>query len=269
MKKKRVIPVLLLKNGQLVQSKAFSRHKNLGNPFMAVKRLSEWAADEIIYLDISGTGEIETQRADLAYESRSGFLDIVSDVARVTRMPVTFGGGIRTLRDIEDRLKRGADKVSINTQVLADPGFVTAAAKEFGAQCVVVCMDVRFIDGVPRVMGDRARIATAHTPVEWARIVESAGAGEILLQAADRDGAGGGYDLDLIDSIASAVRVPVIALGGAGEWSHMGDVLAMTRADAVAAANIFQYYDQSFYLAKKHIFDRGLPVRPPDLLLVD
>lgn len=269
MKKKRVIPVLLLKNGQLVQSKAFSRHKNLGNPFVAVKRLSEWAADEIIYLDISGAGGIETLRADLAYESRAGFLDIVSDVARVTRMPVTFGGGIRSLRDIEERLQRGADKVSINTQALADPGFVTAAAKEFGAQCVVVCMDVRFVDDAARVMNDRARVATPHTPVEWARLVESAGAGEILVQAADRDGAGGGYDLDLIDSIATAVRVPVIALGGAGEWSHMGDVLEKTRADAVAAANVFQYYDQSFYLAKKHIFDRGLPVRPPDLLLID
>ncbi len=269
MKKKRVIPVLLLKNGQLVQSKAFSRHKNLGNPFVAVKRLSEWAADEIVYLDISAEAEIVTQRADLAYESRSGFLDVVSDVARVTRMPVTFGGGIRTLRDIEDRLKRGADKVSINTQALADPGFVTAAAKEFGAQCVVVCMDARVVDGVARVMTDRARVPTVYTPVDWARAVEAAGAGEILIQAADRDGAGAGYDLDLIDSVATAVRVPVIALGGAGEWSHMGDVLAQTRADAVAAANIFQYYDQSFYLAKKHIFDRGLPVRPPDLLLVD
>jgi cyclase len=118
-------------------------------------------------------------------------------------------------------------------------------------------------------MADRARAATAHSPVAWARAVESAGAGEILLQCADRDGAGGGYDLELIDAVASSVKLPVIALGGAGEWSHMADVLARTRADAVAAANIFQYYDQSFYLAKKHLFDRGLPVRPPDLLLVD
>lgn len=269
MKKKRVIPVLLLKNGQLVQSKGFLRHKNLGNPFVAVKRLSEWAADEIVYLDISGDGAIAAQRADLAYESRAGLLDVIADVARVSRMPVAFGGGIRTLADIEARLKRGADKVSINTQALADPGFVTAAAQEFGAQCVVVCMDVRTVDGAPRVMADRARTPTAHAPIDWARTVEAAGAGEILLQCADRDGTGAGYDLELIDSVAASVKLPVIALGGAGEWSHMADVLARTRADAVAAANIFQYYDQSFYLAKKHLFDRGLPVRPPDLLLVD
>lgn len=268
MKKKRVIPVLLLKNGQLVQSKGFVRHKNLGNPFLAVKRLSEWAADEIIYLNISAD-QMSTQRGDLAYAGRDNILDIVSDVAKVSRMPVAFGGGIRSLKDIEDRLARGADKVSINTKAVESASFITEAAKEFGSQCIVVCIDVKRLDDRCRVMTSFGHAATSFDPVEWARVVDGAGAGEILLQAVDRDGAGQGYDLEVIDSVVRAVRVPVIALGGVGEWAHMAEALEKTAVDAVAAANIFQYYDQSFYLAKKYLYDRKLNVRPPDLLLAE
>lgn len=269
MKKRRVIPVLLLKDGWLVQSKGFSRHKNLGNPITAVRRLSEWASDEVIYLDISRGNTYDLRRDDLNHPNRGNPMDILEDVAKETFMPITFGGRIRSLADIEARLARGADKVSINTMAIERPAFIEEAAREFGSQCIVVSIDVRTIEGRPVVVADGGSRPTGHDPVSWSRDVEACGAGEILLNSVDRDGARTGYDLDLIDAVARAVRVPVIALGGVGEWDHFGDALEKTSVDGVAAANIFHYYDQSVYLAKKWLVDRGFTVRSPDLLLVD
>lgn len=267
MKKRRVIPVLLLKDGWLVQSKGFSSHKNLGNPITAVRRLSEWASDEVIYLDISRGNTYDLRRDDLKHPNRGNPLDILEDVAKETFMPITFGGRIRSLTDIEARLARGADKVSINTLAIERPLFIEEAAREFGSQCIVLSIDVGTVGGRPIVMADGGRRPTAHNPVSWSQDVEAMGAGEILLNSVDRDGTRNGYDLDLIDSVARAVRIPVIALGGVGEWDHFGEALEKTAVDAVAAANIFHYYDQSVYLAKKRLFDSGFAVRPPDLLL--
>lgn len=268
MKKRRLIPVLLLKDGWLVQSKGFNRYQNLGNPITAVKRLSEWASDELIYLDISRRDEYDLRRDDLNHPNRRNILNIIEDVSKETFMPITVGGRIRSLKDIEVRLSKGADKVAINTKPLEDPRFISEAAKEFGSQCLVVSIDVKTVNGRPTVMTDGGRSPTEHAPTGWARTAQESGAGEIFLNSVDRDGAKTGYDLILVDEVVKAVKIPVIACGGAGEWKHFGEVLSQTAVDAVAAANIFHYVDQSVYLAKKYLFEHKFDVRNPDLLVL-
>lgn len=266
MKKKRLIPVLLLKNGWLVQSKQFRRYQNLGNPITAVKRLSEWASDELIYLDITRDDSYDLRRDDLGHPNRGTFDEIIEDVSKVAFMPITVGGRIRTLHDIEKRLAGGADKVALNTKPLEEPGFVEQAAREFGSQCIVISIDVKNIDGNPRVMLHGHDRATEYAPDTWAKRVEELGAGEILLNSVDRDGMKNGYDLETLKKVAQTVKIPIIACGGVGEWSHFAEALEQTGVDAVAAANIFHYSDQSVYMAKKHMFEKGLNVRKPELL---
>lgn len=266
MKKKRLIPVLLLRNGWLVQSKQFHRYQNLGNPISAVKRLSEWASDELVYLDISADDSHDLRRDDLAHPNRHSIFEIIEDVSKVAHMPITVGGRIRTLADIEKRLSLGADKVSLNTIALEEPPFIERAAREFGSQCIVISIDVKTRDGTPEVFGRGGKLASGYAPVDWARMVEGLGAGEILLNSIERDGMRNGYDLELLNTVSLAVRIPVIACGGVGEWAHFAEGLQQTNVDAVAAANIFHYSDQSVYLAKKYLSERGLNVRSPDLL---
>jgi cyclase len=266
MKKKRIIPILLLKNGWLVQSKEFKRYQNLGNPTTAVKRLSQWASDELIYLDISDEEHYDLRREDLRSPNRHSLAEIIRDVSTQAFMPITVGGRIRTLHDIESRLSWGADKIAVNTQALSDPDFITAAAREFGSQCVVVSIDFKMFGLKRLVVSNRGKVATQYDPVQWARISEEKGAGELLLNSVDRDGMGSGYELEIIQSVADAVRIPVIACGGAGRWEHFAEVFENTAADAVAAANIFHYTDQSDYLARRHLFERGCLVRAPMLL---
>jgi imidazole glycerol-phosphate synthase subunit HisF len=180
-------------------------------------------------------------------------------------MPITVGGGIRALMDIELRLAKGADKIAINTAAISQPDFIEAAALEFGSQCVVVSIDAARSDGSLTVMQNGGKQSTGRAAKEWAAEVESRGAGEILINSVDRDGMKTGYDLELLTQVVDAVRIPVIALGGVGDWAHFAQALEQTGVDAVAAANIFHYSDQSVYLARKFLYDRGLPVRQPEL----
>jgi imidazole glycerol-phosphate synthase subunit HisF len=266
MKKRRLIPVLLLRNGWLVQSKGFRRHQNLGNATAAVARLSEWASDEMIYLDISRDDQHDLRRDDLGRGNARSFLEIIEDVGKRSFMPITVGGRIRSLADIERRLALGADKTAINTQALADPSFITAAAREFGSQCIVASVDVKVVDGGYEVYSEGGRRATGHSPEAWAVMAEEHGAGEILLNSIDRDGMRKGYDLTLLQQVVEAVNVPVIGCGGVGEWSHLSEALETTGVDAVAVANLLHHVDQSVFLAKKYLYERGCNVRPPELL---
>jgi cyclase len=266
MKKRRMIPVVLLKNGWLVQSVQFSRFMNLGNPFWAVKRLSEWASDELIYLDITADDNYDLRRDDLGAPNRRTFLEIIEDVAKVTFMPITVGGKIRSLEDIRLRLALGADKISINTVAYDDPDFIRRAASQFGSQCIVVSIDYKEVAGTPRVMVQGGKRDTGLDPVGWAKTAQERGAGEILLNSIDRDGMKVGYDIDTISNVCAAVSIPVVALGGVGRWEDFEAALTRTSVDAVAAANIFQHTDQSVYYAKRHLFDAGQNVREPALI---
>jgi imidazole glycerol-phosphate synthase subunit HisF len=268
MKKNRLIPVLLLKNGWLVQSRGFSRHQNLGNPITSVKRLSKWASDELIYLDISRDEKYDIRRDDLGYENITTFLDIIAAVSKETFMPMTVGGKIKTLKDIEERLKVGADKVAINTAAFKNDGFIENAAKEFGSQCIVASVDVKKTDLGYRVFVSHGQENTNLNPTAWTTHLSNSGVGEILLNSIDNDGVGKGYDLKLSKKISSNCRCPIIACGGAGEWEHFKQILDETNVDAVAAANVFQYMDQSVYLAKKFLYQNNCNVRKPDLLKI-
>lgn len=265
MKKKRLIPILLLQNGSIVKSKGFSRYQRLGNPVTAVKRLSEWASDELIYLDITKNGGHDLKRDDLAFNNRTSILDIVKDVSTMTFMPITVGGNIKTLLDVELRLKAGADKIAINTIALQNPKFISEVAKEFGTQCVVVSIDHQERSVYSHVTKSTLSI----NATDWAKQVADEGAGEILLNAVARDGMQTGYDIETLQRVAESVNIPVIACGGVGEWAHMAECLDQTKVDAVAAANIFHYSDQSVYIAKKYLYDKGYAVRNPELLKID
>lgn len=267
MKKKRVIPVLLHKEGWLVQSKKFSEYKKLGNAQKAVQRLSEWDSDELIYLDISKTETYTTNRSDTAAPEYQDLGELLSEVSKVARMPITIGGGIKTLNDIEVRLRAGADKISINRAAIADPSLIALASREFGRQCIVVSIDYEEFGDERHLRVDNKNItnANAKNALEWLREVEGLGAGEVLLNSVSRDGMKSGYDISFLAKAADTLSIPIIACGGAGNWEHLAEVLTQTNVDAVAAANIFHFQDQSVYLARRHLVSKGLPVRPPSI----
>jgi len=267
MKKKRVIPVLLHKEGWLVQSKSFREYKKLGNAQKAVQRLSEWDSDELIYLDISKTESYTTNRSDTAAPDYQNLAELFGAVSKVARMPITIGGGIKTLNDIEVRLRAGADKISINRAAFANPSFITLASREFGRQCIVVSIDYEEF-GVERhlyIDGKNKSNGSSKSALEWILKVEELGAGEVLLNSVSRDGMKSGYDISFLEKVANKLNIPVIACGGAGNWEHLAEVLTETNVDAVAAANIFHFQDQSVYLARRHLASKGLPVRPPSI----
>jgi cyclase len=267
MKKKRVIPVLLHKEGWLVQSRGFTEYKRLGNAQMAVQRFSEWDADELIYLDISKTQTLTTHRSDTAAPEYSDIRELIREVSKVSRMPVTLGGGIKNLLDIELRLREGADKVTINRAAIADPQLISLASREFGRQCIVVSVDYEESGSERwlRQYGFSDSAGGLKKAIDWLFEIQELGAGEILLNSITRDGMKCGYDIEFLGAASSALSIPVIACGGAGSWAHMAEVLAKTEVDAVAAANIFHFQDQSVFLARKHLLSEGLAVRPPSL----
>ena len=267
MKKIRIIPVLLLKNGLLVQSRNFKYHENIGNPSFAVQRFSEWMTDEIVYLDISRDKKYNYYRDDINYRKQKNFKQIIKDVSKVTFMPLTLGGKVRTLKHIEDYLKMGADKVSINTAVLNNINFLNEAAKEFGSQSIVISMDVKKIKNKYKVMKSFGSEETVYEAHKWSKIVSENGAGEILLNSIDRDGTKKGYDIKLINNVYDSSTVPLIPIGGAGKLNHFSNLLSKTKVDTVSAANYFHHKDQSDYLLKKYLFEKDFNVRKPEFKL--
>ena len=253
---RRVIPVVLMRGGVAVQSRGFRRYQPLGNPVTIVERLSDWASDELIYLDITRDGRYDLGRDDLGAANRDGVLAILDDIASRCFMPLTFGGGIRSVEDAAVRIDRGADKVSVRGGALEDGGIVDGLAREYGSQCVVGCVDAKRDEEV----GGWVVHEDGRDVVGWARELEERGAGEILVQSVDCDGRGRGYDLELIGAVSGAVGVPGMALGGAGEWEHMVEAIG-AGADAVAGANIFNHTEQSVVKAKRYLEGAGVHVR--------
>lgn len=251
MLKKRLIACLLIKNNLIVQSIGFNKYLPIGNPKFPLEFLNKWDVDEIILLDIS------------AYkEKRKLNLKILESLSKSCFVPLTVGGGIANSEDVQKFIRAGADKVSINSSAISNPKIISEIADIFGSQCVVVSMDCKFDrDSIYRVYGDSGKNSTNLIASEWAKKVESLGAGEILLNSIDRDGSKIGYDINLIKIISDAVSIPVIACGGVGDFSHFAPGIVKGGASAVAAGNIFHYIEHSTIIAKMNLLKSGIDIR--------
>ncbi len=277
---KRLIPCLDVKDGRVVKGVRFVELRDAGDPVAAALAYDAQGADELVFLDIAAS-----------HEERATMLDVVRRTAEGIYMPLTVGGGIRSLEDIRILLRAGADKVSVNTAALERPGLVSEAARAFGSQCIVVAIDAKAgrgaAGGEPAVAGRGAaegepseykseasggitswqvythggRRPTGRDAVAWAREVTDLGAGEILLTSMDRDGTGDGYDLALTRAVADAVSVPVIASGGVGRLEHLREGLVEGGADAALVASLFHFGQHTVEEAKRYLDARGVPVR--------
>jgi len=262
MLKKRLIPCLFLKNGHLVRSEKFSYHQLLGNPVSQVERINSWSADELIYIDISDEEYYDLRRDDQKVKSLGSIYEIIETVSKTCFIPLTFGGNIKTIEDVKERLKRGADKVIVNTATFENLDFISEVVKAFGRQCIVVGIDVKMNDKAEyEVYIRHGKKATGLNPVEWAKEVEKRGAGEIFLNSIDRDGTAEGYDTKLIKMVVESVSIPVIACGGVGIFEHFIGGLTEGGASAVSAGNIFNFTENSVIQAKKTLLKAGVDIR--------
>lgn len=261
MLKKRLIPVLLLMNGQLVRSETFTFHQIIGNPIHEVERFNDWSVDELIYLDISRNAQYDLGRDDKkihGLKDRYGILDAIS---RRCFMPLTWGGRIQSVEDMHQCFQHGADKITLNTFAYRSPNLIGEAAKVFGSQAIVASIDAKRHDnGTTEVFVNNGKEPTGFSPDEWARQLEDRGAGEILLQSIDRDGTATGYDLDLIQAVSSAVKIPVIACGGVGSFEHYAKGIN-AGASAVAAANLWHFKELADRNGKRALQRANIDVR--------
>jgi cyclase len=250
MLKKRVIAVLLVKHGVVVQSIGFRRYLPVGRPEIAVEFLNQWGIDEIVLLDL-----------DAARERRLFPVELMRSVSRYGFVPFAVGGGIRSVDDMKRLIQSGADKIVINAAAVSTPEVIVQGAATFGRQCVVVSIDARRVNGRYQAFTDSGRAEAGLTPGELARRSAENGAGEILINSIDRDGGREGFDLELAREVGAAVDIPVILCGGAGHAAHLAEGLAEERVSAVAAANFFHYTEHSVAVAKAYLERHGRRVR--------
>ena len=247
----RIIPCLDVHAGRVVKGVKFEELRDAGDPVSVAAAYEKQGADELVFLDITASSD-----------GRRTMVDVVERTADQVFMPLTVGGGLRSVDDVRTMLNAGADKVSLNTSAIKEPGLVLEAARKFGSQCIVVAIDAkRAGDGKWEVYTHGGRNATGLNAVDWARKVASLGAGEILLTSMDRDGTASGYDIPLNLAVSRAVEVPVIASGGAGSLDHLAEVLRDGGASAVLAASIFHFGTFTVRQAKERLREAGLPVR--------
>lgn len=249
---KRIIPCLDVKDGRVVKGINFLNLRDAGDPVEQAAMYSREGADEVVFLDITAS-----------FDHRKTMLDVVKRTAEEVFIPFTVGGGIRTLSDIELILRKGADKVSLNTAAVNNPQLVKRGAKKFGNQCIVVAVDAKRKPSADKweVYTYGGRKPTGKDVIEWVKKVEDLGAGEILLTSMDCDGTQKGYDIALTKAVSETVTIPVIASGGAGKLKHLYDALEKGRADAVLAASIFHYGTYKVKQAKEYLMRRGLTMR--------
>lgn len=257
MLKRRLIPVLFLKDGWMVRSQTFSMHQYIGDPVHHVRRMMQWEVDELMVLDIG----IEEQsfaheRKDYRHKPVETVLDFINLISVECHIPLTFGGRIRSVDDVAIRILNGADKVAVNTLLASDPGTVKQAALAFGSQAIVASIDYRGQGDAASVFTAQGKEPVSAHPVDWAKRAVDFGVGEILLNSIDRDGTAMGYDLETITAVTNAVPVPVIACGGAGMEIHFSKCYDQTPASAVAAGNIYHFKENAYPNAKKYL--RGL-----------
>lgn len=252
---KRIIPCLDVDNGRVVKGVQFIDIRDAGDPVEVAKRYDEQGADEITFLDIKAT-----------HDNRDTLVHVVEAVASQVFIPLTVGGGIRTIADIRRMLNAGADKVGINSAAVSNPEFVREATDKFGSQCIVVAIDAKCVsaEGAPKkwdIFTHGGRKPTGIDAIEWAKKMVDYGAGELLLTSMDRDGTKSGFDLELTRAVSDAVVVPVIASGGVGDLQDLTDGVKIGRADAVLAASIFHFGEHTVQEAKAHMASQGLEVR--------
>lgn len=248
---KRIIPCLDVKDGKVVKGVNFIGIRDVGDPVECAVQYNTQGADEITFLDITAT-----------HEGRGTMLDVVRRTARNVFVPLTVGGGIRSIEDFRAILRAGADKVSVNSAAVRNPALISQAADHFGSQCVVVAIDARRdARGDFRVVVNGGRIDTGLEAIAWAREVCRRGAGEILLTSMDADGTKNGFDLELTRAVTEAVPVPVIASGGCGCLAHFSEVFEQTGADAALAASLFHFRELTVQQVKDHLWEHHIPVR--------
>jgi len=257
---KRIIPCLDVDRGRVVKGTKFLNLRDAGDPVECAKEYDRQGADELVFLDITAS-----------HEERATMIDVVMRTASECFMPLTVGGGIRTVDDIRAMLKAGADKTSVNTAAVQNPDLVRAGAERFGSQCIVVAIDAKRIANPQSAIRDSQLRWEVYThggrkpmgidAIEWAKRVEALGAGEILLTSMDADGTKRGYDIELNRAVSEAVRIPVIASGGAGTLEHMAEVLTKGKADAVLAASVFHFGEYKVTDVKRFLRDKGICVR--------
>ncbi len=248
---KRIIPCLDVNKGRVVKGVRFVNLIDAGDPVEAAKAYDEAGADELVFLDITASAE-----------DRDIILDVVKKTAETVFMPLTVGGGVRSLEDIRKLLESGADKVSINTAAVKEPILVEEAAKRFGSSTIVVAIDAKKVgENRWEVYIHGGRTATGIDAVNWAKAVESLGAGEILLTSMDKDGTKSGYDIELTRAISEAVSIPVIASGGAGKKEHFYEAFTEGKADAALAASLFHFKELTIEEVKSYLKERGITVR--------
>lgn len=251
---KRIIPCLDVHAGRVVKGVNFLNLQDAGDPVEVASRYEKEGADELVFLDITAS-----------HEEREIILDVVRRTSEVIFMPLTVGGGIRTLEDIKTLIQSGCDKVSINSSAVTNPEFVREAALRFGSQCIVVNMDPKRVQKDGKEFWDvhinGGRVPTGLQVVEWAQRVEELGAGEIVLTSMDADGTKDGFDLEITKAVADAVNIPVVASGGAGSPEHLYDAVTKGKASAALAASIFHYGEYTIEETKEYMAKRGVPVR--------
>jgi cyclase len=247
---KRLIACLDVRNGCVVKGVNFEELREAGDPAALARRYNREGIDEVVVLDVTAT-----------IEGRRAFEATIRAVSGELFIPLTVGGGIRTEADAAAALDAGADKVGVNSAALADPSLLTRLAARYGSQAVVVAIDAKRLDGRFKVFARSGSTSTGRDAVEWAVEAESRGAGEILLTSIDRDGTRSGFDCEVTAAVSGAVSIPVIASGGAGTFDHFTEVFKDGRADAALAASVFHYSEHAVADLKRHLLERGVPVR--------
>lgn len=248
---RRIIPCLDIKNGRAVKGVNFEGLRDAGDPVELAKRYSEEGADELVFLDITAT-----------LEKRKTLKELVKKIAAEINIPFTVGGGIKTNEEIEELLKSGADKVSLNSSIVKNPDLINEASRNFGAQAVVAAVDAKKTGDSWNVFIKGGTEDTGLDAIKWMQEVEERGAGEILLTSMDRDGTKSGFDIELLSIVNELVRIPVIASGGAGNIQHCVDVVLKANADAVLAASIFHFKEVEIKDLKNEMIKNGIDVRP-------
>lgn len=247
---KRIIPCLDIKNGETVKGVNFLDLKEVGNPVEMAIKYSEQGADELIFLDISATDE-----------RRKTLIPLVKEIAKNINIPFTVGGGINALENVEELLKNGADKITINSAALSNPKLIGEVAKRFGSQCMVLAIDTKFVGNQHKVFSNGGKIETEKELFAWAKEVESLGAGEILLTSMNTDGTKAGFAIEITKTLSELINIPVIASGGAGTMQHFEDVFTETKATGALAASIFHFNEIGIPELKNYLKSKNLPIR--------